>query len=186
MNRRMTITLIAMMIAALMISVFAAGCSQGGADAEGGADVEDSASGGELSEGDKAPDFTVQLANGSEFTLSDHKDEVVLLNFWATWCPPCVGEMPELQKIEEAGMEGVKLIAVDCMETKDEVDAFIKENGLTFDIAYDEDGAVEQKYPTAGIPYTLIIKDGVIRSIFMGAPQDPYSVYTSAIESCLE
>ena len=139
-----------------------------------------------LKEGDEAPDFTAELAGGGTYTLSDHKDDVVLLNFWATWCGYCVEEMPEIQKINDENINGVSIILVDCMETRQEVDDFLKENGFTFDAAYDEDGSIEKKYPTDGIPYTLIIKDGVIRKIYVGAPADPYNEYKDAIEECMK
>ena len=140
----------------------------------------------ELSEGDVAPDFTVTLVNGDTFTLSDYDDEVVLLNFWATWCPPCVGEMPALQNLYEDG-EAV-IIGIDCGETKADVDSFVSENGYTYNIGYDEYYTVEDYYPTDGIPYTLIINKGVIYKIFVGAygADVMYEEYGSAIAECLE
>ena len=133
-----------------------------------------------------APDFTVTLVNGDTFTLSDYDDEVVLLNFWATWCPPCVGEMPALQNLYEDG-EAV-IIGIDCGETKADVDSFVSENGYTYNIGYDEYYTVEDYYPTDGIPYTLIINKGVIYKIFVGAygADVMYEEYGSAIAECLE
>ncbi|MBR6345655.1 MAG: TlpA family protein disulfide reductase [Lachnospiraceae bacterium] len=140
----------------------------------------------ELSEGDVAPDFTVTLVNGDTFTLSDYDDEVVLLNFWATWCPPCVGEMPALQNLYEDG--DAVIIGIDCGETKADVDSFVSENGYTYNIGYDEYYTVEDYYPTDGIPYTLIINKGVIYKIFVGAygADVMYEEYGSAIAECLE
>ena len=140
----------------------------------------------ELSEGDVAPDFTVTLVNGDTFTLSDYDDEVVLLNFWATWCPPCVGEMPALQNLYEDG--DAVIIGIDCGETKADVDSFVSENGYTYNIGYDEYYTVEDYYPTDGIPYTLIINKGVIYKIFVGAygADAMYDEYSHAIEECLE
>ena len=182
----MVMTLL-LITACLSMAVLMTSCGTDGdtADVAGEEDGGAASEGSALKEGDDAPDFTAELAGGGTYKLSDHKDDVVLLNFWATWCGYCVEEMPEIQKINDENIDGVSIILVDCMETRQEVDDFLKENGFTFDAAYDEDGSIEKKYPTDGIPYTLIIKDGVIRKIYVGAPADPYNEYKSAIEECL-
>lgn len=124
----------------------------------------------ELQNGDLAPDFTAELADGSSFTLSEQKGKMVLLNFWATWCGPCVGEMPALERLQEEYPERLTVVAVNCGETKAVVDAFIEENGYTFSIAYDETDEISRQYPADGIPYTLIInEEGVILQTFLGA-----------------
>lgn len=133
-----------------------------------------------------APDFTVTLNDGSTFTLSDYKDKVVLVNFWATWCPPCVGEMPELERLKNDNIEGFEMVAINCSESKSTVDSFIKEHGYTFNVAYDENRAAQNLYPTDGIPYTLIIKNGTVVNSFLGAPRDAYNTYKSAVEECLK
>ena len=142
-----------------------------------------------LSEGDAAPDFTAALADGSEFTLSDQQGKIVLLNFWATWCGPCVREMPAFETLKEEGGEDVVILAVNCMEYADTVAAFIEENGYTFPIAIDEEGLISAKYPTQGIPYTLLIDgDGIIQNIYVGAADadTQYMEYKSAIDAVLE
>ena len=141
-----------------------------------------------LAEGDKAPDFTVQLASGDTITLSHYKDKVVLLNFWATWCGPCVNEMPAFEKLENDNMDDVLILCVDCMEDKSTVDQFIKENGFTFNIGYDEKGDIEALYPTNGIPYTLVIYKGYVTKIFLGALDADYQYgeYKNAIEGCFK
>lgn len=142
-----------------------------------------------LSEGDTAPDFTASLADGTEFTLSDQQDKVILLNFWATWCGPCVREMPAFEKLKEEYGEDVFILAVNCMENADTVAAFIEENGYTFPIAIDEEGTVSMKYPTQGIPYTLLIdSDGVIQNIYVGAADadTQYKEYKAAIDAVME
>lgn len=142
-----------------------------------------------LSEGDTAPDFTAALADGSEFTLSDEQGKVILLNFWATWCGPCVREMPAFERLKEDYGENVAILAVNCMEDAGTVAAFIEENGYTFPIAIDEEGTVSMKYPTQGIPYTLVINgDGIIQNIYMGAADadTQYKEYKSAIDAVAE
>lgn len=142
----------------------------------------------EVLEGDSAPDFTAQTADGSSFTLSEQNGKVVLLNFWATWCGPCVGEMPAFERIYSEYGEEVAVLAVNCLEDKEVVDQFISDNSYTFPIAYDTDGTINGKYPTDGIPYTLVIgKDGTVKKIYVGAgsADAQYEEYKSAIEEAM-
>ncbi|MBO4458711.1 MAG: TlpA family protein disulfide reductase [Butyrivibrio sp.] len=141
-----------------------------------------------LVEGDIAPDFTAKLVDGTEFTLSDHDNEVVLLNFFASWCGPCMGEMPAFEMLKDDGYSNLSILCVNCMEDKATVDALVKEEGFTFPIAYDENGDIGEYYPTEGIPYTLIIKNGVIEQIEVGASsaERQYSIYKEAIDKCME
>lgn len=143
----------------------------------------------ELTEGEMAPEFTAFLADGSTFTLSEQKGKVVLLNFWATWCGPCVGEMPAFEKLHGEYGDSVSVLAVNCMEDAGTVDSFISDNGYTFPIAYDEKGDILTKYPSDGIPYTLVIDgNGVIKNIYMGAvdAEQQYEEYKSAIDAVLK
>lgn len=159
---------------------------------EGSAEVEDAETAesyGVLSEGDAAPDFTAELADGNTFTLSEQKGKVVLLNFWATWCGPCVGEMPTFEKLYSEYGDKVSILAVNCLEDKETVNQFIEEEGYTFPIAYDEEGTINMKYPSEGIPYTLIIDgEGVIQKIYVGAAdaETQYQEYKSAIEAVFQ
>ena len=143
--------------------------------------------GNALQEGDIAPDFTATKVDGSTFKLSDHSDECVLINFWATWCGPCVGEMPAFQKLNDDDIDGLEIICIDCQEDEKTVDSFVKENGYTFNIAYDTKGEICAKYPTRGIPYTLVVNKGKIVNIYVGAvdADTQYREYKSAIDTCL-
>ena len=95
----------------------------------------------------------------------------VILNFWATWCEPCVTEMPYLQSVYEQYRErSLRLIAVNLGETYPVVDSWVKRNGLYFDIAFDTDGAIATAYRLRGQPSTFVIApDGRIANIFYGA-----------------
>lgn len=139
-------------------------------------------------EGDTAPNFTAELAGGGTFTLSEQNDKVVLLNFWATWCGPCVREMPAFERLQADYGDRVAILAVNSMENTKTVDQFIEQTGYTFPIAYDETGAIGRNFPTDGIPYTLVIgKDGIVKKIYIGAydADTQYQTYRSAIESVL-
>ena len=139
-----------------------------------------------LKEGDAAPDFTAQLASGGTFKMSDCKDKIVLLNFWATWCDPCVGEMPAFEKLKNDNIKDLEIICINCMDEKETVDEFLKEQKYTFNVGYDEDGEIEDLYPTDGIPYTLVINKGKIYKTFLGAEEadKQYETYKSAINEC--
>ena len=139
-----------------------------------------------LSEGDVAPDFTADLVNGGTFKLSDYDDKIVLLNFWATWCGPCVREMPAFQRLLEDGDSDLEIICINCGDDKSTVDSFVDDEGYTFNIGYDVDRRIEAYYPTNGIPYTLVINKGVIEKIYVGAmdADTQYTEYRNAINEC--
>ncbi|MBO4911876.1 MAG: TlpA family protein disulfide reductase [Butyrivibrio sp.] len=142
----------------------------------------------ELQVGDKAPDFTAKLVDGSEFKMSEHDDEVVLINFFASWCGPCMGEMPVFDRLKSDNISNFSVLCINCEEEKATVDTLVKEKGYTFPVAYDEDGAIGAKYPTDGIPYTLVIKNGVIEKTFIGAgsAEEQYKEYKGAIDACMK
>lgn len=132
----------------------------------------------EMAIGSEAPDFSVKLNNGETFTLSDKKGQVILLNFWATWCSNCVKEMPAIEKLYEEYGNQVVIIGVNVGEDKSTVDAFIDTKNYTLPIAYDTESNISNLYPSAGIPYTVIIgKDGLVTETFLGA-KDADSQYT--------
>ena len=140
---------------------------------------------GSAQEENTAPDFTVELNDGSQFTLSDSKGKVVLINIWATWCGPCCAEMPAFQRLYEEYGDKLQIVAVNYAEKKKAVDQFIADNGYTFPFAYDEEAKIMELYPSDGIPYTILIdKEGKVYRTFLGArsAEEQYEVYHSAIE----
>ncbi|MGH4052192.1 MAG: TlpA family protein disulfide reductase [Clostridium sp.] len=119
----------------------------------------------------KAPDFKLKDLDGKELTLSDLKGKKVFLNFWATWCPPCKSEMPEIQKLyEETKDTDLVIVAVDIGEPLSEVKSFTSENKYTFKVLLDSDQSVAAKYEISSIPTSYFIdEDGNIISKFIGA-----------------
>lgn len=116
-----------------------------------------------------APDFPLQDLNGNPVKLSDFRGQVVCLNFWATWCPPCRSEMPAIEAVHKEMGDKVKVLAVNVEGTRDEVSAFARELGLSFPIVLDSDMSVARKYLVRGIPVSLFIdKEGVIRAKYVG------------------
>ena len=123
-----------------------------------------------LSDGDLAPDFTVRTTAGEEYPLSSLRGQVVLLNFWATWCGPCEREMPELQAVYDAYRErGFTIIAINFEESSEQITAFAEERQLSFPLALDEDGEIHERYAIIGQPRTVILdENGVIIKTFHG------------------
>lgn len=132
----------------------------------------------EMAIGSEAPDFTAKLNNGETFTLSDKKGQVILLNFWATWCSNCVKEMPAIEKLYEEYGDQIVIVGVNVGEDEDTINAFVDAKNYSFPVAYDTDSEISNLYPSAGIPYTIIIgKDGLVTETFLGA-KDADSQYT--------
>ena len=123
--------------------------------------------------GSNAPDFRAKVLGEAKYkTLADYKGQVVLLNIWATWCPPCRDELPSLETLyKEFGTRGLKLVAIsiDDYATEDSIRKFANNFGLTFEILHDSGGTIEAKYQTTGYPTTYIIgKEGTIRRKWLG------------------
>jgi thiol-disulfide isomerase/thioredoxin/outer membrane lipoprotein-sorting protein len=99
--------------------------------------------------------------------LADAKGNVILLDFWATWCPPCVEGMPNLQRIHtERAKDGIKVFAVNAMEEKDRVASFIKQRNLNIPVLLDTEGKAGEAYKIDGWPTSVVIKrDGTIHKI---------------------
>ncbi|MCD8280081.1 TlpA family protein disulfide reductase, partial [Enterocloster citroniae] len=123
-----------------------------------------------LKSGNKAPDFTAELIDGSTVTLSDFKGKPVIINFWATWCGPCVKEMPAFERLKENYGDEIGILAVNCGEDADTIKDFADANGYTFPIALDEEYQVSMLYPTNSIPYTVVIDgNGKVTHVSSGA-----------------
>ncbi|MGK2907489.1 MAG: TlpA disulfide reductase family protein [Desulfuromonadales bacterium] len=122
--------------------------------------------------GDTAPDFRLEDAAGNQVSLADLRGKVVLVNFWATWCPPCREEMPSMEKLFAAmsGEDFVMLAVNTEANGRDIVPAFLQKTPFSFPILYDDQGVVQQLYGVYRLPESFIIrKDGVIDDKVIGA-----------------
>jgi thiol-disulfide isomerase/thioredoxin len=120
--------------------------------------------------GDAASDFTLQDMSGKNVRLSDYKGRVVLLDFWATWCPPCRASIPGLEKLHKAYKDkGLVVLAVSLdMGGWDSVKSFIRDNGITYQVLKGTDDVSDQ-YQVRTIPMILVLnKEGRITKRYLG------------------
>lgn len=129
-------------------------------------DMEDQVSKG-IQTGELAPDFTLKTLDGEEVSLSDYRGKKVFLNFWASWCPPCRAEMPEMQEFHEKYGDEVEIIAVNATGTERSeavMREYIEENGYTFTVLLDQDLTVNASYQALSLPTTYFINSqGIIQ-----------------------
>jgi peroxiredoxin len=127
-----------------------------------------------LERGAPAPNFTLPGLDGKMVSLTDYKGKVVLLNIWATWCPPCVEEMPSMEKLhQELKNEGFEILAVSIdVSGTEAVLPFMKDHKLSFPALTDTTGAIKSLYQTTGVPESFVIdKNGIIVEKVIG-PRD--------------
>ena len=133
-----------------------------------------------IKEGLPAPDFTFPGLDGQPVRLSDYKGKVVLLNIWATWCAPCIEEMPSMQKLYQA-LKGsnFEILAVSVDQAgAGAVAPFMQQYKLSFPALVNPDGTIQNLYGTTGIPESFIIdKKGIIRKVIIG----PINWYTPEV-----
>lgn len=120
--------------------------------------------------GKKAPDFFLKDMNEKPFSLSSLKGKVVLINFWATWCPPCRSEMPSLNKLhKEFGSGELVVLAVSTDKTSSGVRDFLSKHPVDFPVLMDSDSKVSRQFKVFSLPTTFLLdKRGVIRQRFLG------------------
>ncbi|MGH7457457.1 MAG: peroxiredoxin family protein [Longimicrobiaceae bacterium] len=148
--------------------------------------------------GTRAPDFVARDLDGNQVSLNDLRGQVMLLNIWATWCPPCREEMPSMQRLHERlGPDGLRIVAVSIDAARGSVDsagrsggdvrAFVEEYGLTFDIWHDPSGEIQRIYRTTGIPESFVIdREGVIVKKVIGATEWDSEANVEMIRRLLE
>ena len=121
--------------------------------------------------GHPAPDFTLTDLEGNRVTLSDFRGKVVFINFWATWCPPCRAEMPEIEAVyQEYKSQDVVIIGVDILEDENEVLQFVQKGGFNWIFVIDTTGEVTRNYGIVAIPTSFFLdREGVIQSVKVGA-----------------
>jgi cytochrome c biogenesis protein CcmG, thiol:disulfide interchange protein DsbE len=134
-----------------------------------------------LDVGSRAPSYSLYTLDGDTVDLAQYRGDVVVLNVWATWCGPCVKEIPALQRLyEKLGSEGLRIVAVSVDsppgilgpmgQLSSDVRQFADGFGVTFDVLYDPSGDIQRAYQVSGLPTTFLIdRDGRIRKRVLGA-----------------
>jgi peroxiredoxin len=132
-----------------------------------------------------APQFTLDARNGSKISLSQYKGQVVMLNFWASWCGPCRQEMPLLENIyKKYNKMGFTLIGVNVEPDSKAAEGFLKETPVSFPVIYDKDSTVSKAYDVSGMPSTVIIdRKGNIRVLHRGYKPGDENEYLDSIRS---
>lgn len=160
--------------------------SCGNRSAKGGASQSDSTT--LVKVGDPAPDFSVALFDGSHLTLSELRGKVVLLNFWATWCPPCRQELTRVQKdlIDRFAGRDFLFLPVSRGEKRSDVAAFREQTGYTFPMGLDSTRTIYNRYATNFIPRNYLIdRDGRIITATIGYSPEEFDELIAAIERAL-
>jgi peroxiredoxin len=118
----------------------------------------------------KAPDFTLQDLNGKNVPFNSFQGKVVVLNFWATWCPACVTELPSLSRLQsEWKSRGLEVVAVSNDASAEAVREYTAKKGFTFSILHDASRAVTKQYKIFALPTTFLIdKHGTVVEKFFG------------------
>ncbi|MFO7662921.1 MAG: TlpA disulfide reductase family protein [Chloroflexota bacterium] len=138
--------------------------------------------------GNLAPDFTLQAIDGSTFTLSDFSagdGRPVVLNFWATWCPPCRVEMPYFDRVAARYGERAAIVSINQAESPETIATFAERNGLTYPLLIDQDFKINNLYGVLNLPTTIFIdRNGVVREVLIGTISQ--AVLEDRVEGLLE
>lgn len=133
-------------------------------------------------QGFPAPDFTLNSLAGDPVHLADLRGQVVVLNFWASWCPPCKAEMPAFEAVQQAYHgNDVAILAINTTYQDDLTSAteFIAENHLSFPILIDQDGTVANSYQVLAMPSSFFIdRKGIIQQVIIGGPMSEALIRT--------
>ena len=143
----------------LILAIAVVACSGAGAGTPEGINV-----------GNRAPDFTLEALDGSKVSLEDHRGKVVLINFWATWCPPCRAEIPDIEAAYRAHQDdGFVVLGVNVEEGHELVAPFVDAFEMSYPVLLDESGRLLQTYRAIGLPMSVVLdREGVIQARHIG------------------
>lgn len=138
--------------------------------------------------GRAAPDFTLRTGEGRNLRLAEQRGQVVMVNFWATWCTPCRVEMPHLQRIhEQYRSAGFLLLGVSVDDDPAKALELARRMGLTFPILFDTDKAVSRRYDLKTMPSTMLIdRDGSLRQVHRGYKEGVEQLYAQQVRDLLK
>lgn len=138
--------------------------------------------------GKAAPNFVLKDLGGNDYEMHKHQGRVKVLDFWASWCAPCMASMPEVARVvSDVGSEQVDLVTVNYQETPERIHATINKLGLTATAILDADGDVAELYDANAIPQTVIIdRDGIVRHVFVGGGSKFVPLFQAALKEVVE
>ena len=133
-----------------------------------------------------APPIDLFTPGGDAFTLSSLLGKVVLVNFWATWCEPCVTEMPSLQRVRDQFAPDLEVLGVNYQEGPARIKAFIDRSGITFPVVRDTDGAVAKAWGARMFPASYLVdRAGRVKHVLVGGADWTSSMLLSTIRALL-
>jgi thiol-disulfide isomerase/thioredoxin len=137
--------------------------------------------------GHPAPPLDLELLGGGSASLAAHEGKVVILDFWATWCGPCVRAMPIITSVANRYKDqGVVLYAINVQESPEQISAFLKQHNLDVSVPMDVSGAAAERYAVRGIPQTVLIgKDGTVQAVHVGLLPNLEEQLSSEVETLL-
>jgi thiol-disulfide isomerase/thioredoxin len=133
-----------------------------------------------------APPIDLYTPDGAPFTLASLRGKVVLVNFWATWCEPCVTEMPSLQRVRDQFAPGLKVLGVNYQEGPARIKTFVDRSGITFPIVRDTDGAVAKAWSARIFPASYLLdRAGHVKHVLIGGADWTGPTLVSTIRALL-
>ncbi len=144
---------------------------------------------GDIRVGSESPGFSATDLHGQPVALSEFRDrKVVVVDFWAMWCGPCLVAMPELQELhDEFGGRSVEMVAVNLGESPEEIRSFLDRKGYTFRVVADQDGSIANRFGIRSIPTMLVIgADGLVKRIHVGYNAARVNQLRQTLESLTE
>ncbi|MFZ4470588.1 MAG: TlpA family protein disulfide reductase, partial [Pirellula sp.] len=138
--------------------------------------------------GQGAPEFDLMKIDGTPFKLKENRGKILIVDFWATWCGPCIRSIPSLIEISKEYKEaGVELVLVNCEEPETRVRPFLERLKSIPTVVLDTDGAVSKQYNVAAIPQTVLIdRDGGIVEVLVGASDENEEILRKKIETLIK
>ncbi len=120
--------------------------------------------------GEAAPDFALKSASGENLRLSEYRGEVVMINFWATWCGPCRQEMPLLDELyDRYARVGFRLLGVNIDDNRQQAIRMVEELDVSFPVLFDSEKSVSKEYQVEAMPVTVLVdRDGKVRYVHHG------------------
>lgn len=139
-----------------------------------------------LAQEKKAPDFSLKSVDGKTVKLSDYKNKVVLIDFWATWCPPCRKGIPDLIDLQKKFKKDLVVLGISLdTDTKEDVPAFVKNYGINYPVVYGDNSTAKLYGGVSGIPTSFLVdKKGNIVDKHVGLV--PKEIFVNEIKSLLK